>query len=214
MKTLEVPQIKLADAALGKVDKLLDQQKGELIDTINWPAFPYLPSVRFAMAYDETHLYLKYDVKEQHAQAVTLQSNGPVWEDSCCEFFCSFDDSGYYNLETNCIGAQLLGWHGRDGSKEKATAHVMAALQKSSSLGHTAPLSLEGDVHWQLVLIIPSSVFFRHKDLVFKPGMPLRGNFYKCGDKTNVPHFVSWNAIDWPAPNFHLPGFFGNIILK
>ena len=33
--------------------------------------------------------------------------------------------------------------------------------------------------------------------------------FYKCGDKLQTPHFLSWNPIDLPKPDFHCPAFFG-----
>jgi hypothetical protein len=39
-------------------------------------------------------------------------------------------------------------------------------------------------------------------------------NFYKCGDETPEPHFLSWNPIDLPKPNFHVPQFFGQLELE
>jgi hypothetical protein len=39
----------------------------------------------------------------------------------------------------------------------------------------------------------------------------IRGNFYKCADDTEMPHFVSWSPIHLPTPNFHCPDFFGEI---
>ena len=33
----------------------------------------------------------------------------------------------------------------------------------------------------------------------------------KCGDDTAVPHFLSWNPIGAPRPNFHTPEYFGEI---
>ena len=41
----------------------------------------------------------------------------------------------------------------------------------------------------------------------------IMGNFYKCADDTEFPHFVSWSPIDLPSPNFHCPEFFGEIYL-
>jgi hypothetical protein len=41
--------------------------------------------------------------------------------------------------------------------------------------------------------------------------MKARGNFYKCGDSLSVPHFLSWQPIDNPTPNFHLEKFFGEL---
>ena len=45
-------------------------------------------------------------------------------------------------------------------------------------------------------------------------GKSFRAHFYKCGDKLQQPHFLSWNAIGNPKPNFHLPQFFGTIVFE
>jgi hypothetical protein len=37
------------------------------------------------------------------------------------------------------------------------------------------------------------------------------GNFYKCADDTENPHFLSWNPILLATPNFHCPDYFGGI---
>ena len=42
-------------------------------------------------------------------------------------------------------------------------------------------------------------------------GARMKANFYKCGDKLQTPHFLSWNRIDLPSPNFHRPDFFGTL---
>ena len=33
-------------------------------------------------------------------------------------------------------------------------------------------------------------------------------NLYKCGDNLSHPHFLSWQPIDTPQPDFHRPEFF------
>jgi hypothetical protein len=40
-------------------------------------------------------------------------------------------------------------------------------------------------------------------------GKKIKANFYKCGDKTEEPHYLSWSPIDTPEPDFHVPSFFG-----
>ena len=40
-------------------------------------------------------------------------------------------------------------------------------------------------------------------------GGAFRGNFYKCGDETDSPHFGCWSPIENPEPSFHLPAYFG-----
>ncbi len=39
----------------------------------------------------------------------------------------------------------------------------------------------------------------------------MSANFYKCGDKLTVPHFVTWNSIGTNKPDFHQPKFFGEL---
>ena len=49
-----------------------------------------------------------FEVEEEHVRAVTTEDNGPVWEDSCVEFFVADPvGDGYFNFEINCIGTAL-----------------------------------------------------------------------------------------------------------
>jgi hypothetical protein len=210
MKILEINTLNSKGLNLQEISHELDNHPRHEINIINWEKYPYLPSVDFAMAWNENHLFLKYYVKEKHAGAVTDYNNGPVWQDSCCEFFVSPDDQGYYNLEINCIAAALFGWHGVEN--QKASEQTIALIERSSTLGNTLPLSVD-NAQWELVVKVPVVVFFRHPSLQLSKGFSFRANFYKCGDKTKIPHFVSWNPIIAPEPSFHQPEYFGRVIL-
>ena len=48
----------------------------------------------------------------------------------------------------------------------------------------------------------------------FSRGEVIKGNFYKCGDKTEIPHFGMWSPIDSEKPNFHQPQFFGEMEIE
>jgi len=219
MNTLEVPYLKPANYSLSVISKELDKLTSNKIEVVNWSEYPYRPEVSFKMAYDESNLYLKYLVHEKSVRAVNVEPNGSVWEDSCCEFFCDFDGKGYYNLETNCIGTQLLGYgetmKDRElaaKSRRRADAVIIDRISKISSLG-IEPFDVKtGDFRYEIVMMIPASAFFEH-DIKFKKGFSFRANFYKCGDKTAQMHFLSWNPINTEAPNFHVPEFFGTVAL-
>ncbi len=214
MKEIAITKVDFRlEEGLDKLSQLLDVVPTHAIDVVNWPSFPYKPDVKFSMAWDPEHFYLKFYVTEDSPSAVTGFYNGPVWEDSCCEFFCAFDNTGYYNLETNCVGMQLLGWHETNGSKEKAGNTIMKRLLSRSTLGNKVPLVLRGQVSWQLLLVVPVSVFFHHQGLKLTEEIKITANFYKCGDKTRTPHFLSWNPIQWAEPSFHQPAFFGKVKL-
>jgi hypothetical protein len=39
-------------------------------------------------------------------------------------------------------------------------------------------------------------------------GVTLRGNLYKCADKSKTPHYLSAFPIETEKPDFHRPEFF------
>jgi hypothetical protein len=57
-------------------------------------------------------------------------------------------------------------------------------------------------------LDIPAAVF----GLAAFDGLRARGNFYKCGDKLPVPHYLSWAPIATPRPDFHRPEYFDTLM--
>ena len=57
------------------------------ISYANWKEFPYTPQVSFRIAHTDKALIVLFDVTEDHVRATSLESNGPVWEDSCVEVF-------------------------------------------------------------------------------------------------------------------------------
>jgi len=63
---------------------------------------------------------------------------------------------------------------------------------------------------WNLYLEIPKQAMGFGGDELLS-GQKIRANFYKCGDKTPKPHFLSWNPIDLPRPDFHVPRFSGSL---
>ncbi len=182
------------------------------IGCANWQGqYPYKPEVKFRMAYADDSLLLHYVVTEASVAAVAADDGGRVWEDSCCEFFSQpFDDGLYYNMECNAAGKLLIACGGGREGREAATASVYNQVKRWSELGRAAFPERVGKVTWQLALIIPYSVWFKHH-IRNVHGMNMRANFYKCGDKLSKPHFLSWNPVGAPRPDFHRPEFFGKI---
>lgn len=191
--------------------KDLDAFARGAVDVVCWPeAFPYRPEVRFAIAHDGRALLIRFEVAEDNVRAVTTENNGPVWEDSCVEFFVKEPDSPYYfNFETNCIGTGLAAKRLSRDAFTHFDAEQMARVGRRSSLPF-APVDIRERTEWTLELEIPFAL------ITDQGGVPERllANFYKCGDKTAVPHFLSWNPVEVPSPDFHRPEFFGELILK
>ena len=51
-------------------------------------------------------------------------------------------------------------------------------------------------------------------EFALKPGVEIRANCYKCGDLTPKPHYLSWNPVVNPTPDFHRSCDFGAMILE
>lgn len=190
---------------IAKISLRLDSLDRNKLVYSPWPSFPYNPDVQFVASYSYDCIFLKYYVNEKNIRAENKAINSSVWEDSCVEFFISFDDTGYYNFEFNCIGTALVGF-----GKEKINRHLLPADLIGEIKLHHSLLKTEKGFHWELTVAIPSHIFICHPPLILQ-GKKARANFYKCGDLLPEPHFVSWTNIESAEPNFHLPEFFGTL---
>ena len=194
------------------IEETLDLEIEPLpIEVVNWEEFPYKPDVKVQIAYNEEELFLQYEVEEQTVKAEITESNGPVWYDSCVEFFLSHEGNDeYYNLEMNCIGTLLLGYRKKGNPAIRASEDLIDSIRRISSLGHLSFPERIKESRWKMTIAIPWGVYFKH-ELQPGSGVKMRGNFYKCGDKLRVPHFVSWTKIKTEKPSFHNPEFFGGL---
>ncbi|GGH14402.1 carbohydrate-binding family 9-like protein [Mucilaginibacter phyllosphaerae] len=172
-----------------------------------WAKDTAQPLVSFVIAYDADAIYLKYDVTEENIKAAYSNINDPVYQDSCVEFFIAFgNDACYYNLEFNCIGTCRVQY----GQHKTGRTFLPVSLLKTIKYQTLIKSNDTGSIHWQLTLCIPLKVFKYHTGLVFA-GSSARVNFFKCGDSLPNPHFLCWNNIAAPTPEFHLSGFFKEV---
>lgn len=211
MKHLNVELLKTnsLQAPINEVSFFLDSAKRNSLNQTPWAGYDYLPEVDFAIAYGRDGVFLKYYVNEKSVRAVNSNINGAVWEDSCVEFFISFEnESAYYNFEFNCIGTALVGFGESKSDRALLPDALISQLKYQSVINNEQP---GGDIHWELTIAIPFTLFCHHQLNELK-GKKCRANFYKCGDLLPMPHFVSWSNIQAPEPNFHLPEFFGSLL--
>lgn len=165
----------------------------------------------FRIAHTKDAVLLHFKVKEASVRAKYGEDNGAVWTDSCVEFFSiPAGDGVYYNIECNCIGTILIGAGATRNGREHAPEEITSLVQRWASLGKE-PFEErigDGDITWEVALIIPYAVFFKHQ-IHSLDGREIKANFYKCGDDLQTPHFLSWNPIVIEQPDFHRPDFFG-----
>jgi hypothetical protein len=214
MKTILVPYLILSSLMpeMAEISKALDKLgEGYSIDCLNWRDYSYQPKVRFNIAYGQKEIYLKYYVHEQYVMAQKGKSNESVCEDSCVEFFVSPEDDGiYYNFEFNPIGTCLVGkGTGRADSRVIDPAYI-ARIRRLGTMGTVPFEEKTGDLSWELTIAIPVEAF-AGKDIKTLSGKVFKANFYKCGDKLTRPHYLTWNPVGTPNPDYHQPKYFGTL---
>ena len=178
------------------------------INIVNWSDdFPYKPDCKFKIARSNSKLFIRFEVNEKNLLATFTGDNDPVWQDSCVEFFCRLPGhTSYFNFEFNCIGTCLASKRdGRELNIVPFTQEQLADVERHSSLPFKTFTEQKGNFDWNLTIAIPLKLIEAEK------ASCLHANFYKCGDKTSDPHYLSWNNIDTENPNFHCPEFFGEL---
>lgn len=216
MQTTIVKKIALNGVKAERLAALMDKEKisFQKIDQVNWDAYPYCPEASFRIAHTEDAVLINYRIKEKSVRAKYGQDNGSVWTDSCAEFFViPAGDRIYYNIEANCIGTVLVGAGEERNGRERAPQEVMNQIERWASLGRQPFDERIGECAWELSLIIPYTVFYKHR-IQSLDGQTIAANFYKCGDELQTPHFLSWNRIEIEKPDFHRPDFFGKLIFE
>lgn len=63
---------------------------------------------------------------------------------------------------------------------------------------------------WGIEFAVPASFI-----ALYFPGFALRGeaagNFYKCGDRTETPHYLAWAKLSCDHPDYHRRQDFGTL---
>ena len=172
------------------------------IDTLNWvEQFPVAPETQFTLAHTDEMLYVRFEVKGEVPLATKTEDLQLVNEDACVEIFIAdADNTHYWNFEFNPAGVCNASHR-----KERKVDVVRLNAEQLQSIKRF-PVQLCA-AHWSLLVGIPFALI----DLDLTHEHARRVNLYKCGDKTAMKHYASWNPINAPAPAFHLSEFFGEI---
>lgn len=175
------------------------------IDRYAWGG-TYRPEARAWLAWDAAGLRALLCAREETVSARVTAFGGPVWTDSCLEFFFQpfRDDPRYVNIEVNAAGAALIGVGPDRTHRTELTA---------CPPGMDIRASRHEGGWWAVAYTVP----FAWLEELFGRSMAgcdaFRGNFYCC-DETIHPHFGSWNPIDAPEPDFHRPECFGRLTME
>lgn len=183
------------------------------VDFFPWPPpgqDDFRPVTTAKLAVCEDSLLVFMQTSETEIRAEEKGFSRQVYTDSCMEFFLNPDPGNsaqYLNWEFNPVGAMCLCIGTNRYDRHDVRNDNYRELFRVKTMTHNSGWNLE----YRIPFVFLRSCF---PSLELKPGHTMRGNFYKCGDKTARPHYGCWSPIDLPKPDFHCPGFFGVLILE
>ena len=202
-----VPGMNLTDIA----ERLNAETSENRVACVNWPQqYPECPQVSFRIGHAGDELWLGFKVRESRVLGQQTRIHGDVYMDSCVEFFVSFDNKAYYNLEMNCIGTPHMGYGPGRADRRFVPLPLMQRLEIETSLGREPFAERVGDVTWTLTVRVPIACF-AFDALSGLSGRTARANAFKCNSGASVKHYVTWRPVDTPTPDYHRPEFFGDI---
>jgi hypothetical protein len=176
------------------------------------------PQTYARLLYAADGLFGIFLVKDRYVRCVHTRYLGPVYKDSCVEFFVRpKPDRGYFNFEFNCGGA-LLCFYIVDPTRVpggfREFTRIPEADGKQVAIYHSLPQVVDPEIveatEWRLEFFIPFALLEKYAGAIGSvQNQEWRANFYKCADETSHPHWASWAPVD--ELNFHLPRCFGTI---
>jgi Domain of unknown function (DUF1083). len=172
----------------------------------------FLPGTEVKMMYNDESLFIIFRVRDKYVRSIIREFNGPVYEDSCVEFFFSPDKNHpeeYFDLEVNCGGTPLIFYV---PSTKEFTVEDIEKISIAHSMPATVDPEIKELVTWTIECKIPFTVLEKFSNITRpKAGVCWRGNFFKTASKSSNPHYLTWAIVESSKPNFHLPRFFGEL---
>lgn len=149
-------------------------------------------------------LFVRLEAQEQNIRAQLCGTLDQVCNDSCLEFFFAplIGDKRYFNFECNPLGNLYVGF-----GAERPTR--VRQIVKNPQMFCIQPFTTDGG--WGVTYQIPGD-FLRMYMPEFDFTGSAAGNFYKCGDQTQVPHYLAWSSLTCDTPDYHRRGDFGTLV--
>ena len=157
--------------------------------------------------HDGERLFVRMEARERDIRATLTGPLEPVCQDSCLEFFFApkTDDARYFNFEWNRLLSVYVGFGGARKTRARQILKDPKAL--------FAPAAFDTADGWGIEYRIPKAYI-----QMYMPDFELRGeaacNFYKCGDETEIPHYLAWAKLSSDTPDYHRRQDFGKLIFE
>ncbi|MBE7021009.1 MAG: hypothetical protein E7411_06230 [Ruminococcaceae bacterium] len=198
--------LKTNEKNIGISSKVWETANEIKIDKVEWKEYPYCPETTVRVLAGDDGIYVRFVTDEQEIIMDCKEVNGDVFKDSCVEFFFKpnpEENDGYFNFEINAAGTPHVGY----GSGRSPLRTRLSGIDASIFRVETE-FPEKGFI---LKFFIPYSLI---EEKAGKIGEYFMGNFQKCKEKGNTPHFVTWNPIKTENPDFHRPEYFVRIDIE
>lgn len=176
-----------------------------MITTKNWGEDVYCPNTEVKVLANSEGLFLRFETDETELICDCKNLNEDVFKESCVEFFFKPDpdNANYFNFELNAIGTPLIGF-----GTGRAPLRCRLDIPDISIFGIESEMKEKG---FAIKIFIPYSFLLMH---VKKIGDYFLGNFQKCKELGDNPHYITYYPIRTPKPDFHRPEFFDKILIE
>ncbi len=170
-----------------------------------WGFEAYEPTISAQIVYDDEGFIVKFTVDgESDPLRDKKEHLLHICEDSCVEFFVNFTPEKtkkYFNLECNAGGYMDAAY--------RSDRYDPAPL----SVADIEAFDITPEIHenyWTLTYKIKFDFIKKYfPDFDIYTCDYIVGNLYKCGDWTEMEHYVTYFEIDTEDPDYHRPEFFG-----
>jgi hypothetical protein len=132
----------------------------------------HFPETLAKVRYDDQFIYVTFKVEDHFVRAVATETNGPVYQDSCVEFFFTpnQDSTDYFNLEMNCKGVFLFGYHlNNNETNGKVAEEDYKKIKIAYSLNKDVKKEIQEATTWVVEYALPIEILSNYMD-VDKPG--------------------------------------------
>ena len=159
------------------------------------------------IAYDDKGILVHQWTTEENFLAEQTGALGEPCKDSCLEFFFALDpeDPRYINIEFNANGCIYLGLGKADNNP--GLVRMLVSVKEVF-----APEINREEKGWEITYCVPYSfITMFYPDFKAESGKVIHANVYKCADKSQPAHYMSWSPITTQQLSFHRRECFGTM---
>lgn len=151
-------------------------------------------------------LVAKLTCNESNPYTKCVEDGQDVHEDSCMEFFVSFDGINYINIEANSDAVKKIGFGPDRHDRRKVWLEYP---------GYFEVASFKGRNQWSLIEVLPfEGIKKLYPDFDENKLDEIKANFFHMGTNPNGPdyYYGMWNEVMSKNPDYHLPEYFGRLV--